>query len=163
MCDVDVDRACGRWMWIGVWSWRTPPTPPRTNATTHHPTTTPTSTPNTNTTPHQLHPHDKKIAWSSPLFPVEAKPPTCRPCSCKNRLVVRALVEWMNWMVGEETGLSSPRRLRRPAARCCVTAAKVWVRLAPHHLGVCAPGRWALCPTTYPPPIQHATTTTATA
>ena len=152
MCDVDVDCACERWMWIGVWSWRTPPTPPRTNATTHHPTTTPTSTPNTNTTPHQLHPpHDKKIAWSSPLFPVEAKPPTRQPCSCENRLVVRALVEWMSWMVGEETGLSSPRRLRRPAAHCGMTAAKIWVRLAPHHLGVCAPGWWALCLTTTPP------------
>ena len=111
---VDVDHACGRWMWIEVWSRKTPPTPPPTNATTHHPTTTPTSTPNTNTTPHQLHPpHDEKTAWSSPLFPVEAKPPTCQPCSRKNRFVVRALVEWMNWMVGEETGLSSPKQLRR--------------------------------------------------
>ena len=118
MCDVDMDCVCGRWMWIGrsigMWSWKTPPTPPLTNTTTHHPTTTPTSTPNTNTTLHQLHPpHDEMTAWSSPLFPAETKPPTRRPCSRKNRLVVRALVEWMSWMVGEETGLSSPKQLRR--------------------------------------------------
>ena len=122
-------------------------TPPNNNThiNTQHKHHTPPTTP----------PPRQKDGLVEPLFPVEAKPPTPRPCSCKNRLVVRALVEWMNWMVGEETGLPSPRRLRRPAARCCATAAKVWVRLAHHNLGVCALRPW-LCPTTYPPPhIAH--------
>ena len=92
-------------------------TPPNNNThiNTQHKHHTPPTTP----------PPQRKDSLVKPLFPIEAKPPTCQPCSCENRLVVRALVEWMCWMVGEETGLFSPRRLRQPTARCCATTAKV--------------------------------------
>ena len=72
-------------------------TPPNNNThiNTQHKHHTPPTTPPP--------PHDEKTAWSSSLFPVEAKPPTRRPRSCKNRLVVRDLVEWGSWMIDGKT------------------------------------------------------------